>query len=230
MDWNNVSNPTQLGNHIMKMKSVPFFQLCFYSIIAGFSLNHLLTSETAGAKPGTHSRAYREYKTVFDEVQLHLSEDEYLTACPRPDLVLSCGNNRCEPEKGENEITCPADCLNVPVHTYNSQTFCKDVKEVFKPRTPQEVQAIVQDAWKKKTPVRVIGRAHSTSSILCNEGILISTENLDHIQGIEVFEGKETVLTEPGVSEYELAQYLHKHRRSLGYGLAGYRELVWVDS
>lgn len=171
--------------------------------------------------------AAKEYEQDVRAVNNMLKEFlEKSSFCPGIPLALSCGDELCEADDGENETTCPADCLLVDIHSYNSQTFCPEVKEVFKPETYPQVQKIVARAAEENLHVKVIGTAHSTNTQLCTDGVIISTEKLNRIIGIERFEGNETVVVEPGVTERELTDWLHSRGRSIGYGLVGYRGIT----
>jgi FAD/FMN-containing dehydrogenase len=168
--------------------------------------------------------AIQEYEKNLDEVNEKLRSLKNISSfCPGANLALSCGDLKCQQEKGENEATCPTDCSSALVRSYNSQAFCKEVKEIQQPETYLEVQNIIKQAAIKNTKVRVIGKAHSSNTQLCTDGVVISTEKLNRILDVEMFEGHETVRVEPGVSERELTEYLHALGKSIGYGLVGFR-------
>ncbi len=165
----------------------------------------------------------KNYQKVLDQINEEMSENDLAASCPGAGLILTCGNGKCEPESGENEVTCPEDCLKAPVKSYNSETFCDKVQEVDHPETAEEVQSIVKRAVSVGAHIRVIGNAHTTNHQICSDGIIITTEKLRHIIGIEKYDGKDTVVVEPGATLDELTEWLHQRNQSLGYAIIGYR-------
>lgn len=199
---------------ILKMISGVFATLAF-----------LMTASFVHADSGV----YNEYKQALDAANAKLSAllaTSTASSCPSVELALSCGNGTCEPNLGENEETCPTDCLPVLVRSYNSQTFCKDIKELLIPETDEAVQDIVKKAASTGTHVRVVSTKHSSNRQLCTDGVAISMEKFNHVLGIEQFEGTETVLVEPGASIREVTEWLHLHDRSIGYGLVGFKGIT----
>ncbi len=163
------------------------------------------------------------YERLLTEVNSQLGMVSQQRSCPGVSLTLTCGNGRCEPERGENETTCPLDCLNAPIQSYNAQTFCSAVKKVYAPSTQDEVVSIVRDAISAGNHVRAIGHAHTGNQLICNDGVEVSTENLNHILGIEILGGSEVVTVEPGVHLSTLANWLDQKGKSLGYRLIQFR-------
>lgn len=143
--------------------------------------------------------------------------------CPGFKIVKSCGNWKCEANKGENINTCPSDCIDSPVRSYNHITLCKDVQKIYRPSTIEGVRHAINYAKENNLRVRIVGQMHSATDVLCNSGVVITTENLNKIYGIEKFEGNETVRVDGGVIIYDLAEYLHQHDKSLGFPLMGFR-------
>lgn len=154
---------------------------------------------------------------------LNQYDSQKASLCPGFQIVKSCGNWKCEEELGENLNTCPSDCIKAPVRSYNQITLCKDVQKIFRPHNYDEVKAAILYAQENNLRVRVIGQMHSATDILCNSGVVITTENLNKIYGIEKFEGVETVRTDAGVIIYDLADWLHEKNKSLGFPLMGFR-------
>jgi FAD/FMN-containing dehydrogenase len=198
----------------------------FFSFFTLLSLTDLETTafgSTALSSPISSIQTQAEYLDALNAVNQELDHSNRILGCPGVHLALSCGNGVCESNQGENITTCPSDCLNTPVQSYNDQTFCQDVKEIFKPKNEKEVQEVILQAALEKQHVRVIGTTHTTNTSFCTDGTIISTENLNRILGIENFEGQETVVVEPGVVERDLTEWLDKNGKALGYGLVGYR-------
>lgn len=160
---------------------------------------------------------------VIGNVQTYAEKSVGMLGCPGLKLAVSCGNGKCEPKQGENADTCPVDCVPPLIKSYNNQTLCRGVTHVYKPTTTAEVQEIVHNAYMHGQKVRVVGKLHSANEQLCTTGVIISTESLNRVIGIETFNGKETVVTEPGTTLFELADWLHAKNRSLGYALIGFR-------
>lgn len=144
-------------------------------------------------------------------------------SCPGMKLVLSCGNSICETNLGENQDNCPADCVPAPVVSYNNQTRCTQTQAVFHPENTAQVQEIVRMALSSGKKVKVIGNSHSANSILCTDGFTIVTDRLNRVLGLESFEGEDTVLTEGGISIWDLNEWLLKNGKSLGYPIMGFR-------
>lgn len=97
--------------------------------------------------------------------------------CEGMGFAANCGDGTCSAD--ENEQTCPADCADAKVVSYNKQTICHGVEEVVEPTSTAEVQAAVRRARAQSKPIRVIGRRHTSNGQLCNEGIIVSTARLD---------------------------------------------------
>ena len=200
----------------MKNKQILLLQLATLGFFCLFSIY----SKSSSASTYSDKEIYQR---LLDTTNQKLSTVRAETVCPGETLTLSCGNHNCEPELGENELTCPSDCLSTPIRSYNAQTFCTEMKAVYTPETQEEVIQRVQEAVAQKLHIRAVGRMHSTNSQLCSDGIIISTEKLNHILGIESTPNGEVVVVEPGVTLGNLSEWLHTKDRALGYGLIGFR-------
>lgn len=177
--------------------------------------------------PPAYTDFEREYEEDLEAVNSQITVFENSAAfCPGASLALSCGDRNCERDKGEDESTCPTDCSTALLRSYNSQTFCHEVQEIFTPESYAEIQNIIRNAAAQNLRVRVVGKAHSSNSQLCTDGIIVSTKKLNRILDMESFEGDETILVEPGVTEIELTEWLHARGKSIGYGLVGYRGIT----
>lgn len=142
--------------------------------------------------------------------------------CEGMGFATKCGDGTCS--TSESEQTCPADCADAKVVSYNKQTICHEVQEVVEPVTTAEVQAVVRRARAEGRPVRVIGRRHTSNAQLCNGGVIVSTARLNQALHLERFEGVETVVTEPGIRYGDLTQWLDERGRSLGFAVLGTRD------
>ncbi|MBI2519841.1 MAG: FAD-binding protein [Bdellovibrio sp.] len=157
-------------------------------------------------------------KQAIDEVDNWVQKTpEFL--CPGTGLALSCGNKICEESKGENWETCLYDCLKVPVVSYNGETFCSEVQKILTPQNALDVQDIVLQAIETGYRLRVSGKAHTINSQICTDGIVISTEKLNKIMGMEIYQGNTTVQVEAGVTLGQLTSWLHERGMSLGYAI-----------
>ena len=116
-----------------------------------------------------------DYQKVLEDINSKLNEISAEQACPGVSLAQTCGDGVCDPSKGENESTCPEDCLPVLVKSYNGQTFCKKIRELYEPRSISEAQEIVRNAIKENFHIRAIGKAHTVNTQLCTDGVEIST-------------------------------------------------------
>jgi hypothetical protein len=172
---------------------------------------------------GASRQERQNYQHLFDEANAKLQEIDESRSCPGTALTLTCGNGKCEPERGENELNCPGDCLPALVKSYNAQTLCKDVKKVFVPVSQSEVALIVQEAVRSGQNIRAIGNSHTSNEQLCTDGVVISTKALNHIIGLEKQSNSEVVTVEPGVTLSELTDWLDQRGKALGYNLIQYR-------
>ena len=142
--------------------------------------------------------------------------------CEGVAFAAHCGNGTCDED--ESALSCPADCANAKVVSYNLQTICDGVHEVLTPTSTAEVQAAVARARREGLPIRVIGRRHSSNGQLCNDGLIVSTAELDQALYIERFDGVETVVTQPGIRYGDLTRWLDERGRSLGFAVLGTRD------
>lgn len=143
-------------------------------------------------------------------------------ACPGFLLVKTCGNLKCETEKGESRLTCPSDCRSTPIRSYNHQTLCDEYTSIYKPRTKEEIQSAVIEAKESGRKVKVVGKLHSATKTICTNGVVISTQNLNKVHKLERFHGEETVVTDPGVSINDLSEWLYERGKSIGMTMIGY--------
>lgn len=138
-------------------------------------------------------------------------------------MVLSCGNQHCDNWLGENAQTCPADCTKYSVASYNFQAICNSSHTLFEPVNEVEVAQILRNAINRGQHVKVVGRLHSTNSVICNDGVVMSTKKLDKIHGIEIYNSVQTVKVQAGATMGQLSDWLNARGKALGYSLMGFR-------
>jgi FAD/FMN-containing dehydrogenase len=145
--------------------------------------------------------------------------------CPGFKLVLSCGDGVCEQGKGETQKTCAPDCIKSPIRSYNHQTICNDMQAIHAPKNAKEVAQIIKQAIANKLKVRVVGTLHSANDILCTDGIIIQTKNLNSDIKLVKRRGKTLVETDSGVTVFELSEWLDRK----GLALAGLPHMGFRD-
>jgi hypothetical protein len=142
--------------------------------------------------------------------------------CPGIRISGKCGDNICQKNRGEHFYNCPGDCSPALIKAYNQFPSCSGVSKKFTPKNIPEVVQAVRYAKRKKVELRAVGKRHTMSELICNNGVSIVTDNLDRIYGIETFEGEETVRVGPGVTIEKLLKWLDKKDRALGYAVMGF--------
>lgn len=143
--------------------------------------------------------------------------------CEGSQMVLSCGNLRCDTWLGENAETCPADCTNYSVASYNFQEICTTSSTLLEPASESELVEALHESVAQGQHVKIVGRLHSTNSVICNDGVIISTKKLDTIYGLETYNDALTVKVQAGVTMGQLSDWLSTKGKSLGYTLMGFR-------
>ena len=121
-------------------------------------------------------------------------------------------------------MSCPSDCLDAPVTSYNLQSICDEVDELVMPSSAEGVATAIREANAKSQRVRVVGRKHTANAQICGDGLLISTEGMSSALRIERFRGIETVVTQTGIRYGDLTDWLDARGRSLGYAVLGTRD------
>jgi FAD/FMN-containing dehydrogenase len=164
-----------------------------------------------------------EYQSAVRAVDQELMRVEGTRGCPGTDLVLTCGDRKCDASLGETQGNCPSDCISAPVRSYNQQTLCSEVQKVHTPETAEELRDVLASALHAGQKVRVVGRLHSANSQLCTPGVVISTERFNRIQGLEKLEGQDVVSVDAGVTMEVLTEWLHERGKSLGFAIMGFR-------
>ena len=145
-----------------------------------------------------------------------------LLSCPGFLLTRSCGNRVCEADKDETVETCPSDCIKTEIRSYNHQTLCTDFKLIAEPKTQSLFEKTVSDYIQKGYKVRVVGKLHSANEQLCTQGAIVSTKYLNRAKRLEMFQGEETVVVEPGITINDLSDWLYEKGKSIGMTMIGY--------
>jgi FAD/FMN-containing dehydrogenase len=143
-------------------------------------------------------------------------------------LAFTCENGRCDRLLGENETTCPSDCLderrNVKPY-YGLAAPCPETT-IFRPETVQEARQAMRRTTRLGKRVRVVGTVHTYTKAVCVEGgNIISTQHLTRILGLETYDGQPTVHVEAGAHIWDIAEFLHANGKSLGYNIPGYGDI-----
>ncbi|MFW7378458.1 MAG: FAD-binding protein [Oligoflexus sp.] len=150
--------------------------------------------------------------------QASTKSDYSLLYCPLVKLSLSCGNQRCEKLLGEKASNCPQDCSSYLLQNWNEAVQCEKAQELFHPETEIAVQTIVREAQKLRQKLRVVGGAFSNTSIICSDDIMIATDRLNKVIGLELYDGEETVLVQAGARLDQLMEWLAERDLALeGY-------------
>lgn len=154
-------------------------------------------------------------------------------SCPGIKVMETCGNHVCDGI--ETAANCPADCTAYNVASFNYQTLCNQVQNVYHPTSVAEIQTIVNNAVAGGKHVKVIGGAGpggttgSASNVVCTDGVVIAMDqitldNPNFSAALETFEGKAVVNVPAGTRMSTLGDWLYARGRSLGY-----THLGWAD-
>ena len=154
-------------------------------------------------------------------------------SCPGFEVMATCGDQVCNGiETAQN---CAADCGSWGVASFNFQTLCDDVQNVFHPTSVSEIQQIIASAAANSQHVKVVagaghyGTTGSASSVVCSDGIVISMDRFNELafgqeMQLEVFEGVEVVNAAAGTRLSTLGEWLLDRGRGIGY-----THLGWAD-
>lgn len=85
--------------------------------------------------------------------------------------------------------------------------------KITSPSNLKELQALVKKAKENKQTIRAIGAAHSWTDILCTEGYLLNTDNLNQVLSID-FEKKQ-IHVQAGIKLKNLIKILAEHNLAL---------------
>jgi|GEM_PF-865412 len=154
-------------------------------------------------------------------------------SCPGLSVMKTCGNMICDGT--ESVSSCPSDCMDYTVTSFNRQVFCDEVQAVYHPTSIDEIQQIVADANRKNQRVKVIaaaaigGTTGSATGIVCTDGVLIVTDKMDFTNlsfpiKLETFEGQEVVNVPAGTKMHDLGEWLYERDKQLGFVHLGWRD------
>jgi FAD/FMN-containing dehydrogenase len=162
----------------------------------------------------------------------NLVNAETEASCPGIGVMATCGDLICNGI--ETATSCPSDCSSYGEASFNYQTLCDEVQNVYHPGSVAEIQQIVNDAVANGQHIKVNGGAAkggttgSATDVICTDGVVISMDqinekNANFAIALETFEGKEVVNVPAGTSMFDMAEWLHARGRSIGYGHLGWR-------
>lgn len=154
------------------------------------------------------------------------------SSCPGIEVMQTCGDLVCNGI--ETASSCPSDCSNYGLSSFNYQTLCNDVQNVYHPTSVTDIQSIVSNAAANGQRIKVNGGAGyrgttgSASDAVCTDGVVISMDLFDESAPgldieLEVFEGQEVVSAPAGTNMHELGEWLHARGRSVGFTHLGWR-------
>ena len=146
-------------------------------------------------------------------------------SCKGVKLVTTCGNHECNEDKGETALNCPADCIPGVIRSYNHEVICDAVQEIRFVQNVEEVQDIVRYATYRDLKVKPVGALHSASEVICTEGVAVVMSKMNKVIGIKEMNSKKVVETMPGVTVFELSEWLYER----GYALAGIPNMGFRD-
>lgn len=149
-------------------------------------------------------------------------------------IMASCGDLICNGV--ETKTSCPADCETYGLASFNYQTLCKEVQQVFHPTSVAEIQQIIKQAAKDNRRVKVTsGQGYnetsgSATTLVCSDGIILVMNKFNHFQNdlamkLETFEGREVVNVASGTNLHQLGEWLYQRDKGLGYVHLGWRDV-----
>ncbi|ORX95594.1 FAD-binding domain-containing protein [Basidiobolus meristosporus CBS 931.73] len=98
--------------------------------------------------------------------------------------------------------------------SWNRYVTCNSQK-MAQPSNVFDLQRIVRNAYKNGGHVKGVGHLHSSSDIICTDGIGV---NFDKFKKIKIHEDQQSVTVEAGVRVYDLVKYLSEN----GVGIANF--------
>ena len=101
------------------------------------------------------------------------------------------------------------------IESYSSDTIMHGTPDaVYRASDPLELKEILSHCYAHRIPVTICGNQTSlTGSSITNEGLLISTENMDRILDIDLSPSFPRIIVEPGIFLAHLQDYLLKEHR-----------------
>lgn len=154
-------------------------------------------------------------------------------SCPGIQVMETCGDLVCNGI--ETASSCPADCSSYGLASFNYQTLCDEVQNVYHPTSVAEIQQIVSNAAANGQRIKVNGGAGykgttgSASDVVCTDGVVISMDQVNETNpnfdiNIETYEGVEVVNVPAGTTMHNLGAWLHERGRSVGFTHLGWRD------
>ena len=155
-------------------------------------------------------------------------------SCAGVDVMATCGDLVCNGV--ETASNCPSDCSSWGQASFNYQTLCDEVQNVYTPTSVAEIQQIINDARNNGQHVKITGGAGpkgttgSASEVICTDGVIIDmgefNENAPGLASVlETFEGQEVVNVAAGTSMHQLGEWLHARGRGVGFTHLGWRDV-----
>jgi FAD/FMN-containing dehydrogenase len=153
--------------------------------------------------------------------------------CPGLEVMATCGDLTCNGI--ETASSCPSDCSDYAVTSFNYQNYCDEVQTVYHPTSIAELQAIIAEANTNNQHVKVTaaaaigGTTGSATGVVCTDGILVITDKLNPSNSnfsiqLENFEGVEVVNAPAGTSMHDLGEWLYQNGKQMGYVHLGWRD------
>jgi len=150
------------------------------------------------------------------------------------EVMKTCGDLICNGV--ETRDSCPADCTDYGLASFNFQVLCQETKGVFHPRSTAEVQQLINGARANGLRVKISsGRgpnntAGSASTLICTDGIVLVMDQFEHdTPGLETyledFEGQQVVNVAGGTNLHDLSEWLYQRDLGLGYVHLGWRHV-----
>ncbi|ROS01918.1 FAD/FMN-containing dehydrogenase [Sinobacterium caligoides] len=161
-----------------------------------------------------------------------LIKDNNEQSCSGLEVMATCGDLECNGI--ETEQSCPSDCSSYGLSSFNYQTLCDEVKNVYHPESVADVQDIIKNAAANGQHVKVNGGAGykgttgSASDIVCTDGVVISMDKFDHHaagleMALETYEEQEVVNIPAGTNLHEVGEWLYERGRGIGFTHLGWR-------
>jgi L-gulonolactone oxidase len=127
--------------------------------------------------------------------------------------------------RGISVLALVAGAQAIPYNTFDGEGFpaCKNVAAIYNATSVDDMVSLVQGAIKSGQRVRASGKGHMWYDTMCSDDpntIIIRTEEVNHIYDMDLAAG--TVMIEPGVTFFQLAEYLHERGASVGYTLVNW--------
>ncbi len=172
-----------------------------------------------------------DFYTRLNSIKQDLNANDE-SSCPGFGVMETCGDLSCNGT--ETAQSCPSDCSDYKVASFNYQVLCDKVQEVYHPTSIAEIKEIIARAAKNNQHVKVVGGAGykgttgSASGIVCNDGIVIVADKITEKNPnfpikLEMFEGQQVVNAPAGTNLHDLGEWLYERELALGFTHLGWR-------